>query len=80
VTRDWLIINECDGNHVWRTEGGRACPFHEAAAEKNLDSPCGHAGYASQAVYRCQACGEWDYGEEGGPGWEDCQGCMRRAA
>lgn len=77
--RDWLIINKCNGNHVWRPEGGRACPFHEEAADAERESPCSK-DYTSQTVYRCQACGEWDYGEEGGLGWQDCQDCMRRAA
>ena len=44
--------------HVWITEGGRACP---------------RGGYwMSQTVYVCKSCGEWDYGDKGGPGYRDC--------
>ena len=47
------------GSHQWTTEGGRGCP-------KSADEQC------SQAVYKCSACGEYDYGDKGGPAWRDC--------
>ena len=49
-----------EGRHQWKSEGGRACP-------KDLTDQC------SQAVYRCTTCGDYDYGEKGGPGAADCQ-------
>lgn len=47
------------GRHQWGSEGGRACPL-------DLTTTC------SQTVYRCVVCGDWDYGERGGPGHNDC--------
>ena len=44
--------------HKWESQGGRHCSICENG---------------SQTVYYCPACGDYDYGEEGGPGWEDCQ-------
>lgn len=49
-----------EGKHRWESEGGRACP-------KDYTSRC------SQSVYRCATCGQYDYGEPGGPGHSDCQ-------
>lgn len=51
------------GGHLWEPEGGRGCPH-----ETDDSDGCG----GSQAVYRCARCGEWDYGEPGGPGHADC--------
>lgn len=50
------------GKHQWSSngEGGRGCPH-------DLTGLCG------QAVYRCTACGQYDYGERGGPGHADCE-------
>lgn len=53
-----------DGNHLWESEGGRACP-------DDLSENC------SQAVYRCRVCGAWDYGAPGGPGAADCKNFCR---
>ena len=66
-------------NHTWVHAGGRGCP-------KDPDANMGHGpivGYVSrhsnefvtcgQAVYRCSKCGIYDYGEPGGPGFEQCQ-------
>lgn len=50
--------NLCASGHDWIMNGGRACP-HECS-------------YASQPVFQCQRCGEFDYGEPGGPGHEHC--------
>lgn len=52
----------CAAGHNWVSEGGRTCPK-------------GDHNHASQAVYRCARCGVHDYGDKGGPGWEDCQSC-----
>lgn len=49
------------GKHEWVSDGGRSCP---------RDFDC------SQTVYVCRACGQYDYGEKGGPGFDDCEiGC-----
>lgn len=50
--------NLCAAGHEWRTDGGRACP-HD----------CGD----SQPVYRCARCGEYDYGDPGGPAYRECE-------
>jgi hypothetical protein len=56
------------GNHRWESEGGRACPH-------DFTENCG------QAVYRCATCGDYDYGEKGGPGDIDCERhCQYRLA
>lgn len=44
--------------HAWEPDGGRACP-------RGL--------YGSQTVYRCRRCGGYDYGEPGGPAWQECE-------
>lgn len=48
-----------EGIHQWVTDGGRGCPKYAY-------------GHCSQAVYMCSVCGEYDYGDKGGPGWNDC--------
>lgn len=50
------------GRHQWTSdgEGGRGCPH-------DLTDDC------SQGVYRCTVCGQYDYGEAGGPGHADCE-------
>jgi hypothetical protein len=58
--------------HVWKSIGGRACPFYAEG--------CGNA---SQSVEVCTSCGEQDYGlTPGRPGYYwcastqfDCGGC-----
>jgi len=45
-------------DHKWVIQGGRQCP--------KVEYDC------SQNVYRCAHCGDWDYGEEGGPTWHEC--------
>lgn len=59
--------NTCAAGHDWQSDGGRRCP-HDAES-------------CSQAVYRCTRCGVYDYGEPGGPGFEDCRdgGCSSEA-
>ena len=42
----------CRDSHQWVSDGGRACPFYDT------DKDCG----GSQVVYRCEMCGEFDYG------------------
>ena len=44
--------------HVWEFQGGRACDYCENG---------------SQSVFQCARCGDWDYGEPGGPGYEECK-------
>lgn len=52
--------------HQWASIGGRACPHPQEI---------GH-GRCSQPVYECVTCGATDYGQRGGPGWDDCRdGC-----
>jgi hypothetical protein len=58
--------------HLWESEGGRVCPL------RNDEIGCDEA---SQTVYRCARCGDYDYGEPGGPGYADCMKfCDRRPA
>lgn len=58
--------NTCASGHDWGTDGGRSCP-HGAIQ-------------CSQTVYKCVRCGEYDYGEAGGPGHDDClRGCSEDA-
>lgn len=51
--------NLCVLGHRWEAQGGRYCPLGQ-------DANC------SQTVYVCSICGEYDYGEVGGPGEADC--------
>jgi hypothetical protein len=49
--------------HVWKSIGGRPCPFSEWG--------CGE----SQAVHECVSCGDIDYGtSKGEPGFDWCAG------
>lgn len=58
--------NTCASGHDWHSDGGRRCP-HGAET-------------CSQTVYRCRRCGEYDYGDIGGPGYNDCRhGCTDEA-
>lgn len=50
----------CAAGHDWDADAARRCP-HDAEA-------------CSQSAYRCRRCGAFDYGERGGPGYEDCRG------
>ena len=49
----------CERAHVWESVGGRGCP-------RDWDVNC------SQTVYQCVRCGEYDYGDNGGPGHKEC--------
>ena len=51
--------NFCASGHHWVEAGGRSCPTGCDAC--------------SQTVFRCDRCGVFDYGAEGGPGRQDCQ-------
>ena len=51
--------NLCAAGHDWESEGGRTCPKYE-------NSGC------SQTVYVCTRCGEYDYGDKGGPSHHEC--------
>lgn len=44
--------------HVWQCDAGRGCP---------LGWPD-----CSQSVYFCARCGVYDYGEQGGPAYDEC--------
>lgn len=48
----------CAAGHDWQPEGGRPC--------ERCDE--------SQTVYRCARCGQYDYGEPGGPAHAECSG------
>lgn len=53
----------CVVKHIWESDGGRACPRFD-------QHQC------SQTVYRCARCGEYDYGQAGGPAHDECHnGC-----
>lgn len=56
------------GGHAWEFAGGRACPFYDDDV-----ADC------SQAAYKCRRCGAWDYGQEPGPGFDDCQSYCERS-
>lgn len=51
--------NLCASGHEWESEGGRGCPKYENAG-------------CSQTVYVCTRCGEYDYGDKGGPSHHEC--------
>jgi len=51
--------NLCAAEHDWVSEGGRTCPKYESAG-------------CSQTVYRCARCGDYDYGDKGGPAHHEC--------
>jgi hypothetical protein len=48
--------------HLWKSAGGRQCP---RVTED-------HMGKCSQTVYVCASCGLEDYGDPGGPAYEEC--------
>jgi hypothetical protein len=52
------------GAHDWQVHGGRPCPHGVAIC--------------SQIVYRCARCGDWDYGEVGGPTDAECEKCDKK--
>lgn len=52
--------NLCVNGHDWKSIGGRECSYQTEG--------CG----GSQAVYECRLCGDVDYGNPGGPGYDDC--------
>lgn len=52
------------GVHDWQVHGGRPCPRGDATC--------------SQIVYRCARCGDWDYGEVGGPTHAECGKCDKK--
>ena len=55
---------DCNANgHMWEGVGGRGCPKCD---DGDGDPNC------SQSVYVCKACGEEDYGDEGGPAYKEC--------
>lgn len=52
------------GEHIWQSRGGRACRY-----SGNKD--------CSQTAYQCVRCGDWDYGEVGGPAHTECEADCR---
>ena len=54
--------------HNWVEVGAVRCPKLPSPTDPP-DYPCG------QPKYQCSVCGEYDYGEKGGPGHEACEGC-----
>jgi hypothetical protein len=78
VERDFIFVNCQHGQHRWVTEGGRPCPEIDAESVCPIaEAICARPGRASQTVYRCEVCGEYDYGDPGGPGHKDCSQCIR---
>jgi len=62
--RRWVAVWLCRAiGHVWKLEGGKQCP-HEMKGD-----------VCSMSVYRCERCGEYDYGYEGGLAHEECLEC-----
>ena len=66
-TRKTIKDHSCRwGGHAWEFCGGRACPTYDDVND------------CSQAAYQCKRCGVWDYGQEPGPGFDDClRNCER---
>jgi len=63
--------NLCAAGHDWISDGGRSCP--KDGIGKNAVGPYGGC---SQTVYRCSRCGDYDYGDKGGPAYDEClNGC-----
>lgn len=56
------LEHPCSQGHDWQTDGARGC------LAEGVEGCQG-----SQMVYRCTRCGDWDYGEPGGPGAADCE-------
>jgi hypothetical protein len=56
------LQNGCARGHDWESVGGRPCGGDFGA----------EACQGSQTVYQCARCGEYDYGHEPGPGYDDC--------
>lgn len=52
--------NLCASGHAWVTEGGRPCPYDFAHG-------------CTQTVFKCSRCGDYDYGDIGGPGYIECK-------
>jgi hypothetical protein len=66
----------CAAGHDWQSIGGTQpcddCPIEaERAALEALGTPP-RIMLHGRAVYQCARCGQWDYGESGGPGHADC--------
>jgi len=57
----------CKREHLWVSVGGRHCPYDTCLCEERAPWT-----RHSQAVYQCERCEVYDYGERGGPGWRDC--------
>lgn len=78
AARDFIFVNCAHDQHVWVADGGRACPMVDQSSPCPVwDMICSRPGMASQTVYRCSVCGDYDYGERGGPGDKDCGSCIR---
>jgi len=54
--------NLCAAGHDWKAEGSRSCYCTSTTGD-------------GMPVFRCARCGEYDYGEPGGPGDEHCTRC-----
>lgn len=49
--------------------GGNLCASgHDWGTDGGRPCECG----GSQVVYRCKRCGDYDYGDKGGPAYADC--------
>lgn len=60
--------NLCATDHDWHSNGGRPCP-HDFV--DSLGYEC-----TGQTVYQCSRCGEYDYGDPGGPAFNECDNCQ----
>lgn len=59
----------CALGHDWETDGGRACPYDYTDEI--------HGDCTGQAVYVCARCGDTDYGDPGGPAFNECDFCAK---
>jgi len=48
------------------------CVWVDAGAARGCDNPDASHCQGSQPVYICAICGDFDYGNEPGPGRDDC--------
>lgn len=70
---------ECQ--HQWKSDGGRGCPKHNTHEDMVVGSRMVYTTlgwhrepvYCDQVVFRCAKCGEYDYGDPGGLGYDQCQ-------
>jgi hypothetical protein len=73
----------CAAGHDWQSVGGTQpcddCPIETERAELEALGAPSRLMLHGRAVYQCERCGAWDYGDRGGPGHADCVKYCRRS-